>query len=153
MKGLNKKGSTVVTAIVIVMIIFILLTTALFIAKNYEQRSINDHAKKQAYLNGISVADVIAGQIKENNAMVLPEEGQSERQITNVTLPEGYGGEVPAVVRYDIHNDNINKNIVFIEVTSTYNKQIQEIQLTLQYYNNEWYKKAYSKIGERFDHE
>lgn len=40
------------------MIIIILLTTALFITKNYKQRSINGHVKNQTYLNGISVADV-----------------------------------------------------------------------------------------------
>lgn len=153
MKKLNNKGSTIITAIIVSMVVFIILGAALMIAQNYQQRSINEHARKQAYLNGISVADVIAVEINKNNTNILPDNGNIEKDISNIQLPNGYGGKVTAKVIYDKKESEINQNVLFIQVTSTYNKQTEEVQLTLQKYKNQWYKKAYTEIGERFNDE
>lgn len=153
MKKLNNKGSTIITAIIVAMVVFIILGTALMIAQNYQQRSVNEHARKQAYLNGVSVADVIAVEIYKNNMNVLPNHGDTEKDISNIQLPKGYGGKVTAKVIYDKKETEINENVIFIQVTSIYNNQTEEVQLTLQKYKNQWYKKAYTEIGERFNDE
>ena len=63
MKKDNNRGSTIIMAIEIVLVIFIILGTALAIATSYQKRAVVEHARKQAYLNGVSVVDTIAGQI------------------------------------------------------------------------------------------
>ena len=104
----DERGSTIITGIVIVLIIFIVLGTALAIAVNYQKRSVYEHARKQAYLNGISV-----------------------------------------VIKYD----QVNSNLLYIQVTSIYNHQTEEVQLTMQKHKNIWYKKVYSQIGDEFHEE
>lgn len=145
----NKKGSTIVTAIVVTMIVFIILGVALTVASSYQQRAINEHARKQAYLTGVSVCDVIAPKLNTDAEHFVPSGSGEEHKITisGITLPNGMGGEVTA----DIYAEN--DNTILIKVTSTYNKQTEEVQLTMQKYNDQWYKKIYSKIGETFDEE
>lgn len=157
MKKSNENGSTIVMGIVIVMIIFVILGTALAIALNYQQRSINEHARKQAYLNGISVVDAIAGQFNGDNANTYLPTKENPVVINEVSLPAtnenganiSHTGQISA----RIIMDNTDDNIVYIQVTSIYNKQKEEVQLTMQKYNNEWYRKVYSEIGETFSHE
>lgn len=146
----NKKGSTIVTAIVVTMIVFIILGVALTIASSYQQRAINEHARKQAYLTGISVCDVIAPQLNGSNADRFIPKGNGDNDvihISDVTLPNGMGGQASADI------EKKDDQTIYIRVTSTYNKQTEEVQLTMQKYNNEWCKKVYSKIGETFDEE
>lgn len=149
MKKSNENGSTIVMGIVIVMIIFVILGTALAIALNYQQRSIDEHARKQAYLNGISVVDTIAGEISTDNQNFIPTETQSEVKITDVNLPSGHTGVISAVIKYDTEN----KSVLYIQVTSTYNNQTEEVQLALMKQSDRWKKVSYSKIGEEINHE
>jgi type II secretory pathway pseudopilin PulG len=143
MKKLNNKGSTIITAIVVVMAVFIILSTVLMISKSYYNRSVNEHARKQAYLNGVSAADILAQKVTSDSSELI---GKSD---ILVTLPSGYGGAISADINYGKNNENI----IYIKVTSTYNKQVEEVQLTLQKKNGTWYKKVYSEIGETFDEE
>lgn len=149
MKKLDEKGSTIITGVVIVMIIFVILGTALGIAMNYQKRSINEHARKQAYLNAVSVVEAIAGQISKENSLFLPSSTTSERKITGVELPNQLTGDISAVIKYD---DN-DSNVLYIQVTSTYSKQTEELQLTLLKQSGKWKKVTYSKIGDEFNHE
>lgn len=149
MKKMNERGSTIVTGIVIVLIIFIILGTALAIATSYQKRAINEHARKQAYLNDISVIETIAGQINNSEELFLPSNNYTDRKITDVQLPNGHAGEISAVIKYD----NNDKNIIYIQVTSIYNHQTEEIQLTLMKQSGQWKKVTYSKIGDEYNHE
>lgn len=149
MKKSNQQGSTIVTGIVIVMIIFIILGTALGIATSYQRRAIDEHARKQAYLNGISVVDTIAGQIANSteSSAYIPS-GTTPVIITSIDLPENHGGELSAKIFYD----NQDNNLLYIQVISKYANQTEKVQLTMQNYQNQWYKKNYSKIGDEFSH-
>lgn len=151
MKKLNNKGSTIITGIIIVMILLIITGTTLAIAYNYQKRAINEHARKQAYLNGVSVVDVIALQIVKDDSFI-PAAINSSVDITDVTLPtiDGvqYGGEFR-----DAKIDRIEDNVILIQLKSTYYHQTEEIQLIMQKYNGKWYKKAYSNIGEKINEE
>lgn len=150
MKKINNKGSTIVTGIVIVMIIFVILGTALGIAIAYQRRAVNEHARKQAYLNGLSVIESIAGDIAtQTNSRFLPENTTSLKKVTNVELPNGYTGSMSAIIKYDQEDSNV----LYIQVNSTYNQQTEDIQLTLTKKNNQWYKVAYSQIGDEINHE
>lgn len=148
MKKLDNKGSTIITGIVIVMIIFVILGTALGIAINYQKRAVNEHARKQAYLNGISIVDIIAGQIGIGDNQFLPPDTDSEKKVQSVQLPNGYTGDISAVIKYDT-NDN---NVLYIQVTSIYNNQKEEVQLTLIKQSGKWKKVSYSEIGDEFNH-
>lgn len=149
MKKLNNKGSSIITGIVIVMIIFIILGTSLAIATSYQQRAVNEHARKQAYLNGVSVVDTIAGQLSHSESVYLPADISLERKITNVQLPDGYTGNISAVIKYD----SSDERIIYIQVTSVYQEQKEEVQLTLMKQGGTWKKVSYSKIGDEFGHE
>lgn len=149
MKKLDNKGSTIITGVVIVMIIFVILGTALGIAMNYQKRSINEHARKQAYLNAVSIVDIIAGQIGNGNDQFLPSSTNSERKITKVQLLDNLTGDISAVIKYDANDSNV----LYIQVTSTYSKQTEELQLTLLKQSGKWKKVTYSKIGDEFNHE
>lgn len=149
MKKLDEKGSTIITGVVIVMIIFVILGTALGIAMNYQKRSVNEHARKQAYLNAVSIVDIIAGQIGNGNDQFLPSSTNSERKITKVQLLDNLTGDISAVIKYDANDSNV----LYIQVTSTYSKQTEELQLTLLKQSGKWKKVTYSKIGDEFNHE
>lgn len=149
MKKLDEKGSTIITGVVIVMIIFVILGTALGIAMNYQKRSINEHARKQAYLNAVSIVDAIAGQINKENSAFLPQNGKSERKIKEVNLPGFMTGDISAVIKYDTKDSNV----LYIQVTSTYAEQTEELQLTLLKQSGKWKKVTYSEIGDEFNHE
>lgn len=149
MKKLDEKGSTIITGVVIVMIIFVILGTALGIAMNYQKRAINEHARKLAYLNAVSIVDTIAGQIGQDNSQFLPPNNNSERKITKVELPNFMTGDISAVIKYDANDSNV----LYIQVTSTYSKQTEELQLTLLKQSGKWKKVTYSKIGDEFNHE
>lgn len=149
MKKLDEKGSTIITGVVIVMIIFVILGTALGIAMNYQKRAVNEHARKQAYLNAVSIVDIIAGQIGNGNDQFLPSSTNSERKITKVQLLDNLTGDISAVIKYDANDSNV----LYIQVTSTYSKQTEELQLTLLKQSGKWKKVTYSKIGDEFNHE
>lgn len=149
---LNNKGSTIVTGIIVVMILLIIMGTALGIAYSYQIRAVNEHARKQAYLNGVSIADIVALKINEN-VITAPNRIESVT-LPNTTLPDAdgtyqYGG----TIKGDIIVDEKNVNVIYIQITSTYNHQTEEVQLTMQKQGSTWYKKAYSKIGEKFNEE
>ena len=153
----NKKGSTIVTAIVVTMIVFIILGVALTIASSYQQRAINEHARKQAYLTGISVCDVIAGEIQAHSDDFVPNVGdemslyshvdENEDKKNKISLPQGIGGEVEVTIHHK------SEDILTVLVKSTYNKQVEKVQLTMQKQNNQWVKKYYSKEGEVINEE
>lgn len=151
MKKLNNKGSTIITGIIIVMILLIITGTTLGIAYNYQKRAINEHARKQAYLNGISVVDAIALQVTENDS-IIPTTINDSVEITDVTLPTvgdvQYGGEFS-----DVKIVCVADNTISIQLKSTYYNQTEEVKLTMQKYNNQWYKKAYSNIGDKINEE
>ncbi|WP_154887939.1 hypothetical protein [Longibaculum muris] len=158
MKKMNERGSTIVTGIVIVLIIFIILGTALAIATSYQKRSINEHARKQAYLNAVSVADGIAGQLNNikgydvtptpsgQGTKFLPKKGQPI-EITSVKLPDNAGGTVTAKIILD---DN-DENTIYIQVTSTYARETVKLQLTTKKMKKEnknselWYRIEYKE--------
>lgn len=147
MKKLNNKGSTIITGIIVVMILLIIMGTALGIAYNYQLRAVNEHARKQAYLNGISIADIVALKINSNEITV-------PNEIEKVDLPYAdathrYGGTITGDIIVDENNDNV----IYIQITSKYNHQTEEVQLTMQKQGSTWFKKAYSKIGEKFNDE
>lgn len=142
MKKLDEKGSTIITGVVIVMIIFVILGTALGIAMNYQKRSINEHARKQAYLNAVSIVDTIAGQIANgSNDSFIPQTTTAPITVTDIQLPDSRGGTVTATISLDTEKENI----IHINVTSTYNKQTEKIELRMQKYQNKWYKLNYSQ--------
>ena len=147
----DERGSTIITGIVIVLIIFIVLGTALAIAVDYQKRSVYEHARKQAYLNGISVVDAIAGQlsVESQSSFYLPQSTSQPLEISKVNLPDGLGGDISVVIKYD----QVNSNLLYIQVTSIYNHQTEEVQLTMQKHKNIWYKKVYSQIGDEFHEE
>lgn len=154
MKKLNKDGSVLISVVSIVLLILIILGITLAIANSYQQRAINDHAKKQAYLNGVSIAETIAGQIYEGDkSWFVPNEGEiielneKDEEFDEIKLPEGYAGKVSVTIRYS----NTDTSILYIQVKSTYNKQTEEMQLTMKKQDDKWYKTVYSKIGEVID--
>lgn len=145
MKKDNNRGSTIIMAIEIVLVIFIILGTALAIATSYQKRAVIEHARKQAYLNGVSVVDTIAGQIANvDNSSFLPTSQSSVVNISSVDLPEGFTGDISAKIFYS----SDNSNVLYIQVSSIYNKQTEKVQLSLKNIDGKWYKVNYSKVGD-----
>lgn len=159
MKKLNDKGSSIITGIVIVMIIFIILGTSLAIATSYQQRAVNEHARKQAYLNAIAIVDAIAGELNDTDSeQFLPPDDGSSKIIENVVLPTtmidsqngnkevtSSTGTITGEIIYDrIENNEIDKTAIYIRINSTYATQEEFIQLKLRKYAGQWRKVSYS---------
>ena len=152
MKKLNNKGSTIVTSIIIVMVLLIIMGTALGIAYNYQNRAVQEHARKQAYLNAIGICDAIAGELntgKESEFLptgtikyfkipkldiTMIDEQLENKRTTSST------GTVTGEIRYE-END---KTAVYIKVTSTYATQTETIELKLRVHEGKWKKVKYT---------
>lgn len=148
MKKLNKNGSVLISVVTIVLLILIIFSIIFAVANSYQKRAINEHARKQAYLNGVSIAESIAGQIYSGNSDFIPTDNQIEFDDKNITLPTGYGGKVSAIIKYKSANE---KDVLYIQVTSTYSNQVEKLQLSMKKQNEKWYKTVYSKIGDVLD--
>lgn len=157
MKKLNNKGSTIVTSIIAVMIIFIIVGTALMIANSYQKRAVNEHARKQAYLNAVGICDAIAGELNGANAsQFLPISETEPKVITKVQLPvtmdnthaeteedknvTSSTGTITGEIRYE-KND---KTAIYIKIESKYAQQTQTIELKLRKYGGQWTKVHYT---------
>ncbi|MEG0451466.1 MAG: hypothetical protein RR558_00255 [Coprobacillus sp.] len=150
MKKLNEKGSIMVMVVSIILLILIVVGICFGIVTSYQKRAVNDHASKQAYLSGLSVAQSIAGQIgnEKNIENYLPAtvNEADDVSMTVSSLPDGTSGDITVKIKYN----RSNNNILYIQVTSVYNRVTEEVQLTMQKQNNRWYTKIYSKIGDEF---
>ncbi len=142
MKIGNNKGSTIIDGLIISMILLVILGFSLGIATNYQKKSVNDHAKKQAYFNAIALLDSVAVEINNNNVSYIPT--TSVITLTDIVLPSSQAGELSGEISKDANQDNI----IYIEVVSIYSSQKEELRLTMQKHNDTWYKKGYSRLGE-----
>lgn len=149
MKKLNKDGSILVMAVSIVLLIFVILGIVLTIATSYQKRAIQEHARKQAYLNGLSIAETIAGQIAVPDPSFIPKTTSDIVDINKVELPNGYGGTATAKIKYVPNSEDE----LYIQVTSVYSSQTEEVQITMKKQDNQWYIKLYSGIGDEFNDE
>lgn len=155
MKKLNNKGSTIVTSIIVVMIILIIVGAALMIANSYQKRAVNEHARKQAYMNAVGICDAIAGELNGANAsQFLPENDSTPKKITEVRLPAkmtdtqdddkpeitSSTGTITGEIRYE-KND---KTAIYIKIVSKYAQQTQTIELKLRKYGGKWAKVHYT---------
>ena len=58
--------------------------------------------------------------------------------------PEGFTGDISAKIFYS----SDNSDVLYIQVSSIYNKQTEKVQLSLKNIDGKWYKVNYSKVGD-----
>lgn len=144
MKRINQKGSTILSGVFVLMVILIVMSTSFVIASSYYERALCEYTRKQAYLNALSVADVISGYIYQGEQDFIPTSYEHKITISqdDITLPQDFLGQVE--VEIVLQKDHL----LYIQVLSTYEKSQEEVQLVMQEYKGCWYKKSYSQIGD-----
>lgn len=154
-KKINEKGSSIVMAIIVIMIFLIITGTCLTIASNYQKRSVMEHARKQAYLNAVAVADAIGGELNINEASILPPNSTQAKLIESVTLPisltdkdgkehTSSSGNVTGKIYYE----DETKKILNIEVISSYAGQKETLILKVKKNGDTWCKVEYIQNGQ-----
>lgn len=153
-KKINEKGSSIIMAIIVIMVFLIITGTCLTIASNYQKRSVMEHARKQAYLNAVAVADAIGGSLNTTNvAGFLPESGKT-KIIESVSLPISIGegdqkqSSSTGNITGKIYYEDETKMILNIEVTSSYAGQTETLILQVQKKGDTWYKVEYLQNGQ-----
>ena len=150
MKKRYNQGSTMVSSLIVVLLLLSVIGIVLSIAASYHRRSLNEYARKQAYLNATYVAESIAGQLndEQNSATFLPISQSDVVKITDVKLPVQ---EDSAKVTAQISFDSKNTSVIYIQVQSQYASISQEVQLIMRLYQDKWYKWGYTDIGEEYN--
>ncbi|MFR7592312.1 MAG: hypothetical protein ACLUVC_12760 [Longibaculum sp.] len=138
----NKKGSTLVSAMVIGMVLTILIGGCFAIASSYHTRSIKNHQERQAYLTAKAIVDTIAEEIKQENPYFIPEQVGETKNIPDIQLTNDTCESKSAKITLPQQN-------VFVIVASATNfGRTQTIQLTIQKTGTTWEKPIYSNEGE-----
>lgn len=155
---LNKNGSALAMTMIVVLVFLIIMGTCLGIATSYQRRSLNEYARKQAYLNAVAVVDAIAGDLNniKNVDSYLPSDNTTPRIITSVEFPTTFTNETGET--FNIKNGNIsgriyydseeeNNNVLYIEIVSTFSGMSETVTLKMRKFRFIWYKEEYSRNG------
>lgn len=138
----NQRGSAVIAAVVVALVVISLLGAGLTISLYYQNASLENHAKRQAYLNARSICDSLAIEMQGSDASsYLPSSLTDSVPLTDITI-NGISGTATGKVTYD--QNYIDKNVINISITATYNKQSSTVVLKMKKQNNQWYKNNYS---------
>lgn len=165
MSKLNKSGSALIMAMVVVMVFLIIIGTCFGIASSYHRRSVEEYARKQAYLNAVAVVDAIAGDLNniKNVDTYLPSSVENPKVITRIDIPDSFENEKGEMV--SVNQGTITGKIyydkdraeeldaLYIEVVSTYSGESETVILKMRKYRTEWRKEGYSKDGKVISNE
>lgn len=138
----NKRGSAIVTAVVIAMVVMVLLGTCFTIAASYHNRSLMNHQQRQAYLTAKSIADTISNQINGEVSDFIPTTVGETITFDNIQLSNDNCTNRKATITLK------ETNIIIIVASATSYNQTETIQLTMSKENGIWNNIGYSNEGE-----
>lgn len=142
----NQRGSAVIAAVVVALVVISLLGAGLTISLYYQNASLENHAKRQAYLNAKAVCESMAIEMQSSNAnKYLPSSTSDTVNLNDIKIGDS-SGTITGTIKYT-SNSSItldSKTLIKITITAVYNKQTETVSLTMKYQNSNWYKGKFS---------